>query len=347
MNSKTVFRGGYGIMDDMLGTSARQAVQTGFSTSTTLNPSLNGGVTFVASITDPFPNGFGRTDRSRLGLATNLGQSISFFNRGLRNPYAQRWQAGIQRQIFARRVLDVNYIGNRGTGLLISRNLDATPAQYLSTLPYRDSATLNLPSSNVSNPFFPLLPGTGLASATTTVAQLLRPYPRFTGVSVDTNQGYSWYHSLQAQLSKRYAAGFSLQAAFTYSKFMQATSYLNATDAKPERAISSLDQPLRLVTTGIYELPFGAGRRWAARAPSAAKTAIGGWQLQGIFMDQSGAPLGFGNAILLADIKDEPLPPDQRTIYRWFNTSAFEANMAKQLSNNIQTLPNRFSGPSS
>ena len=343
-DKRTVFRAGYGIMHDLLGTSARQVVQTGFSTTTTLNPTLDGGLTYIASLTNPFPNGFSRTDRSKLGLATNLGQSVSFFNRSLRNPYAQRWQVGVQRQLFHQTVFEVNYIGNRGTDLLISRNLDATPSQYLSKLPYRDSATLNLLSANVANPFFPLLPGTSLASSTTTVAQLLRPYPQFTGVNVDTNQGYSWYHSLQAQLSKRFAAGFSLQAAFTYSKFMQATAYLNATDPRPVRGISNLDQPLRLVATGIYELPFGPGKRWASRAPGAARNAIGGWQVQGIFMDQSGAPLGFGNAILLGSVKDVPLPADQRSIYRWFNTSAFETNVAKQLSNNIQTLSPLFSG---
>ena len=76
-DNQTVFRAGYGIMHDLLGTSARQAVQTGFSATTVLNPSLDTGQTYIASIGNPFPNGFGRPDRSQLGLGTYLGQSIS------------------------------------------------------------------------------------------------------------------------------------------------------------------------------------------------------------------------------------------------------------------------------
>jgi hypothetical protein len=72
---------------------------------------------------------------------------------------------------------------------------------------------------------------------------------------------------------------------------------------------------------------------------------IGGWQLQGIYMAQSGAALGFGNAIFLGNLANIPLPKDKRGPAQWFNINAgFERDSAKQLGSNIRTFPSRFSG---
>jgi len=51
---------------------------------------------------------------------------------------------------------------------------------------------INLLSASVANPFYPLLPGTGLSAKTTTVSQLLKSFPEFTGLNINDNQGYSW-----------------------------------------------------------------------------------------------------------------------------------------------------------
>lgn len=67
--------------------------------------------------------------------------------------------------------------------------------------------------------------------------------------------------------------------------------------------------------------------------------------MNGIILFQSGAPLGFGNALFLGDIKDIPLASGRRDIDRWFNTeAAFNRNSAQQLASNIRTFPLRFSG---
>jgi hypothetical protein len=60
---------------------------------------------------------------------------------------------------------------------------------------------------------------------------------------------------------------------------------------------------------------------------------------------QTGSPLGFGNRIFNGDIKNIALPTDERTAERWFNVGAgFNTDSTQQLSNNIRTLPLRFSG---
>ena len=72
---------------------------------------------------------------------------------------------------------------------------------------------------------------------------------------------------------------------------------------------------------------------------------ISGWQVQGIYLQPSGAALGFGNAIFTGNLKDVPISKSERTIYRWFNTGAgFERDSTRQLGSNIRTLPSRFSG---
>jgi hypothetical protein len=126
---------------------------------------------------------------------------------------------------------------------------------------------------------------------------------------------------------------------------MEAISFLNPTDWQPEEVISSQDRTHRTAVTWLYELPFGRGRRWVGPTNSVASTLISGWQVLGIVTSQSGAALGFGNAIFAGDLKNIPLPKDVRNVDRWFNVDAgFERDSARQLASNIRTFPSRFSG---
>ena len=342
---KTVFRGGYGIFFEPIGVPNQNVIQTGFSQTTTLNPTLDNGLHFIATTANPFPGGFILPSGAAGGLSTNLGQSVSFFAPHSPNPYAQRWQFALQRSLPGQAVLEVSYVGNRGARQRISRNLDALPNQYLSTSPFRDQATINLLSAQVPNPFYPLLPGTSLSGTTVARSQLLLAYPQFTGVSVDQNQGFSWYHSMQTRFEKRLSAGFTSTVSWTWSKQMEALSYLNGGDAMPEHVISDQDRTHRFVVTSIYELPLGKGKPLGGSWKGFASRIISGWQASGIYQGQSGAALGFGNAIFLGDLHDIPIPNSRRTVDRWFNTDAgFEKSSSLQLSQNRRTLSSRFSG---
>jgi hypothetical protein len=176
-------------------------------------------------------------------------------------------------------------------------------------------------------------------------ANLLRPYPHFSDISAEEPVGYSWYHSSQWRLEKRFAHGYTLQLAYTFSKLMEATSFLNPTDPLPYEVISSLDRPHRLAASGIWELPLGSGRRFGGGWPAPLQLLLGGWQLGAVVTRQSAAPLDFGNVIFIGDIKNIPLPKDRRTADRWFNTEAgFNRNSQQQLSYNLRAFPLRFSG---
>jgi hypothetical protein len=280
-----------------------------------------------------------------LGLLTSAGNSISAFPSELKRQYMQRWQVSIQRQIAKGTLVEVAYVGNRGNRLFVDRQYDPLPAHYLSTSPVRDNTLVNALGASTANPFYPLLPGTsGLASTTTSVAQLLRPFPQFTGITITGNQGYSWYHGLQTQVQRRFARGFTLTGGWTWSKFMDAESYLNETDSKPERVVSSMDRSQRFTSSGIWELPFGKGRHFGSGLTGLPGKIVSGWQVNAIYQYQVGSPLGFGNSLIYGSPQSVSVPADQRSIDRWFNTSLFEKSTANQLSRNVVTLSSRFAG---
>jgi len=127
---------------------------------------------------------------------------------------------------------------------------------------------------------------------------------------------------------------------------MQAISYLNPTDPRPEKVISDLDRPFRHVVAWIYELPFGQGKAMRISGSKAVSTAVSGWQVQGVFTYQSGQALGFSNAQLMPGetMADVVLPAEKRTVAQWFNVAAFNRNSTQQLASNIVTLSSAFSG---
>ena len=143
------------------------------------------------------------------------------------------------------------------------------PIEYLSTDNSR-TAAMNANNSfltgSVANPFAGLLPGTSFNNPTIARSQLLRPYPQFGDIRTTNNDGKSWYNSAQVALQKRFSKGYTLGLSYTYSHWMQATEYLNPGDAEPTKMISDLDVPHRLSLSGIFELPFGKGRRFASDA---------------------------------------------------------------------------------
>lgn len=340
----TILRGGYGIYFEPLGVVNLNVNQSGFSSSTAFTGSIDNGQSYIANLTNPFPGGFVRPVGAALGASTFLGQGISFFNPGTTNPYMQRWQFAVQQQLPEKTVLELSYVGNRGTRLRATQDLDPIPRQYMSTLPARDQATINALGAQVANPFYPLLPSTNLASTTVSASQLLRPYPQFSGISASMNSGFSWYHGLQARLEKRISSGLSAQYSFTWSKFMQAISYLNATDPIPEKVISDMDHEFRSTVTGIYELPFGRGNTLGS-GNKAVSRVLGGWQVQGVYTNQSGRPLAFGNALLLPGMtmSNVVLPASQRSVGQWFNASAFNRVSSQQLASNIITMSSYIS----
>lgn len=340
---KTVIRTGYGIFYDTVGLAANNVIQTGFSLSTPIQASLDSGLTYVATTANPFPNGLLTPLGAGNGLATNLGQAISFFPEKMKNPYMQRWSFGVQQLLAGSFLADVSYVGNRGTRLAVSRNLNATPAQYLSTSLVRDQNTINYLNESFPNP----LAGTDpIFGANISRAGLLAPYPQFGSVTVTEPVGYSWYHSMQVRIEKRFSKGYTFNMAYTWAKTMDATSFLNASDAIPYEAISAQDRLHRISVSGIWELPFGRGKQFGSHLPSVVNFFAGGWQLNGVMQRQSGPPLGWGDVwtTFTGDSTSVRLPNSERSVDRWFDVDAgFNRDSSAVLGSNIRYSAPRFS----
>lgn len=345
LTPKTVIRGGYGIFFDAIGVVNIHVNQTGFTQTTDLVPSLDNGLSYIANLRNPFPGTLLQPRGAAGGLSTNLGQGINFFDPNTTSSYMQRWQFAVQRELPGKMLIETSYVGNRGTRMFINRDMNPIPEQYLSRSPLRDQPTIDALSRQVPNPFYPLLPKTNLAGTTVDRVQLLRPYPQFASMTRGENNGYSWYHSMQVRFEKRFSHGFTTGLSYTWSKLMEAVSYQNGFDLRPEEVISSQDRTHRTTWNWLYELPFGRGRFLEGPSHRVVSTLMSGWQFQGIFTKQSGAPLGFGNAIFNGNIKDVTLPGSQQNVNRWFNTGAgFELDNRRQLAGNVVRLSSRFSG---
>ncbi len=347
LNQKTVLRSGFGIFFTQTGADRLSVNQGGFNQATNLIPSNDNGLNFRATLQNPFPDGIQPAPGTSQGMSTSLGRGVSFFETKLRVPYMQRWSFSVQRSLGWQSLIEVQYVGNRGTGLGVSTNYNAIPRQYQTTSLVRDQANIDYLAQQVNSPFFgvPEFAGTGHASNRVARNILLKPYPEFGDITNDQPAGMSWYHAMQVMFEKRLSRGFTIQSSYTWSKFMEATAYLNETDAAPEHVISDLDFPQRFTISGIWELPFGRGRAYGSNMNRWLDTMAGGWQVQGWYEGQSGDALSFGNNSFYGDLHDIPMPISERYPTRWFNVDAgFERSPGKGLQNNIRIYSSRFTG---
>jgi hypothetical protein len=303
VDQKTVVRGGWAIYT--VPAIIAGVNQPGFSQATQIVPTLDNGLSFVANLSNPFPSGVTEPPGSSLALATFMGRDIAFLPIEASNPQSQRWELSVQRELPGRWVVEAAVIGTRGYDINVGFNLNAVPGVYLSRSPFRDQGTVNFLTTNVANPFRGLIPGTTLGTSSTVQRQqLLRPFPQFLNIGSQRFDGTSSYRSLQLRGEKRFSHGYTLLASYTWSSFFERVSLLNDVDPNLERRVSGADIPHRIVVSGIWELPFGRGRKWGRDWHKAIDGVIGGWQLQGIFQAQDGFPLTLGNIYYSGDLKN-------------------------------------------
>ncbi len=276
ITSSTVFRGGYGItylptMDI--------GQNNGFSTSTSFVSSVNNaGLVPLNYLNNPYPSGILQPVGSTQGLGTLLGQSLTYSNPDRKIPYVHQFSAQIQQQLPSQMLLSVGYAGSRTQDLQVAKQINVVPASALSL----GTGLL----ASVPNPFFGRVSGT-LNTQNTTVQQLLLPFPQFLNVtSLSNSYGYSSYDSLQVNLDKRLSRGLYIIGSYTYSKALEATTYLNNQDpfSSPARSLSSFDAPHRFSVAGGYELPFFKDK-------GIRNIFLGGWQVNAMVYIQSGFPM--------------------------------------------------------
>lgn len=313
-----VMRGGYGLF--YVPNIISNYRLDGFSLTTQMVTSLDNNLTSFNTLRNPFPSGLSQPPGAAGGLMTGVGQSITAGAAGsgnflpdFRHGLNQQFSQGFQFVLPGNLSIQASYVGSLNQRLTISRNVNQYADQFLEL-----RTRLN---ARVTNPFAGVItdPTSALSQPTTTVLQLLRPFPQYTGATQSSLPfGRSSYHSLQLEISKRLASGLYFGIAYTNGKLMELTSYLNPNDAKPEKVISDSDRPQRFVAHGYYELPFGVGKPFLNSSNGFVKRLVGNWQANWVFTLQSGAPLAFGGAERIARSTNNPYEVD-----RYFDTAQF------------------------
>jgi hypothetical protein len=311
---KTVLRGGYGIFYDSAegreidGSAdiypyvSRSNIQQNLTTSP---------LTTTNSLFPPI--GGGPVTPAKNSFIAVISSSVPEY------PYVQQWSLSVQRELHRNTTLEVNYIGNKGTHLLMRRMINQA-------LPPDLSRPLTDPRNAVAN---------------------RKPFPNF-GIYVDSDwSGNSSYNAMNVKFERR-TTTLGATVVYTWAKSLDTKSaaagiggqafngwqgFLNNHDPKRDRGRSDFDVDHRLVASFVYDLPIGRGKRFGGNLHPVVDGVIGGWQVNGIATFQKGFPLTIQAAdsggILdtfgtnRANLVGDPGSGAKGTVNSWFNTSAF------------------------
>jgi hypothetical protein len=277
--------------------------------------------------------------------------------------YVQQWNLNIQRNLPHNFFVSAAYVGSKGTHLaLYDSQIDQIGDNFLASAATQCAAQVAATGKrcdatgvtllqSVPNPFYDPTTKTAyaLSGPTTTVGQLSRPFPQFTGLKLAGQGNYdSTYHSLQLTVERRFASAGSLLVAYTNSKLLTnadtLTNWLEAAtgsiqdfnNLRGERSLSSQDVPQRLVISYVLDLPIGHGKMFMSDATGVVDKLVGGWGIDGVTTFQKGFPLVFtnGNANYTTSFGGGSRPnrvPGCNTsrpsgvpqLTEWFNTACF------------------------
>lgn len=308
LNDKTVIRAGYGMFygvpNDGAVSTEYYYTSAAFTPTTPWLATLDG-ITPNNLLSNPFPSGFVSPQGTSQGLLTGIGTTLyTAYVPSLHCPYNQQWNVSVQRSLATDMMLQVAYVGNKGTHLqeyYAAVDQLSNPAQYGTSL-------LTL----VNNPFAGKIPAGGVLNQPQVQQGYLDlPYPGWTGVQIAQGAfANSEYNAMQVTLEKRYAHGTTFTAGYTWSKLMSDASdghwddyaqtlgsIRNYYNRRAEHSVSSQDYPNRFTLSGVGELPFGKGKRWGSGWHGVTSQVLGGWQANAILTLASGAPLELLNYI--------------------------------------------------
>jgi hypothetical protein len=341
-NSKMVVRGGYGISYvhlNRLGSADELGINGPQVNIATINQALTNGAVPSGFIGQgSFPPGF---DSSANFNPVNA--NIAYIPANTRWPYVQTWFFGVQQELPGNNLIDVSYNGNHGVRMPII-------ADYNQAFPNQPGQTLGI--------------------------QARRPLQGFGAITWVDPAGSSNYNGLSMRFEHRFTAGLYFLNNFTWSKALGNTEQAletapgyavsnvqNIRNLSAERGLSSFDVQLMNVTSLVYQLPFGKGRKYGAHWNGMIDSVLGGWEVNTINSANSGLPVNViytptaandvtgripdyrGEAVMRPNLVGNPAGASgPASLNAYFNAAAFAAPSASAPFGNLGR--NVFRGPS-
>jgi len=319
-NEKTVIRGGFGVaFAHPFDHGVPNANSLGFERSAALTTPDNGiTAPFLMRNGVPAVNLGGAELDARFGAVragTAATTNVNFFEQNRRTGYSQQFSLSIQREV-AGMVIEAGYLGNLSRKLALSAiNMNQIPPSLVDAI--RPAGVFR---------------------------QGFRPFPQFNNVSIQNPTfGVTDYHAGTFSLERRFSGGLSLHATYTWAKNLgniddapedlgAAQQYSNFYNRRADKGPSGLDINHRFTWSSLYALPFGKGRRWVQDGVLAR--VAGGWSLGSIAVLQSAGPFTVVTQTNTTNVfsaggqranvlRDPNLPDSEKTLDRWFDTSAF------------------------
>ncbi len=239
----------------------------------------------------------------------------------LRMPTVDSWNLTLQHQLPGEIAVEAGYVGTKGTHVF---------AGFGGDYDFNQATLVGYPNltTNQRKPFFNRFGWT----------QNFRYY----GSDASNN-----FHSMQLKAEKRFSGGYSLLTHYTWSRAFNYTNTYYNIDAREAYGPNDNHRSHVYTLAGVYELPFGKGRKFLSSAGKVADTVLGGWQLTTIYSWQSGLPFtpsyrdcnadrdtGWCRPDLVGDWK-----PAEQTSAQWFTTTPLAANgQVTPMTTNGQTL---------
>ncbi|PWT88273.1 MAG: hypothetical protein C5B55_13415 [Blastocatellia bacterium] len=286
-------------------------------------------------------------------------------------PTSQNWNLSIQMELFKNTIVELAYVGNKGTHLYMPLvNINPKDINFVESL---EAQNLN------SETTFPdPLQRRNLLGAVVTIQRnsVTAPYFGFNNLlRFYDPSANSIRHAAYVDVRRRVSRGLTFTANYTYAKSLD-----DASDASPDvrtlttpttlgqevsygvprtqdRSFSTFDLTHNVSATAVYDLPFGKGRQYLANSPGIVDALVGGWSFSSLFRIQSGQPFvpiitdtnrlgGTNRAIRLDIIPGVPLKNPNysgscsigNTCEPYINLSAFMRPAKGSLGNAPRTL---------
>lgn len=214
----------------------------------------------------------------------------------LHNPYVMNWSGGFQFQPANTWVLNVQYQGSAGVGLIRNWNINGIPLEIA------------------------LGGNRALQDTVFQAQQNYQIYPQFGTVNLLSNFNHNTWHSGNIAIEKRYGKGLVFNASFNFSKSLSnadTLSYYN----RAGKARTSYDQQKQFGAFVVYELPVGKGKRWLNRG-GILNALAGGWKVNMSENILSGIPIsvthaGSPNRYLTPSLVNARTPVEQAKVENW------------------------------